>query len=40
MQDAFVLPMAALILTAAVFGDVHGRKRVYQAGLAFSALVR
>lgn len=37
VQDAFVLPMAALILTAGVFGDVHGRKKVYQAGLAFSA---
>ncbi|WP_244202295.1 MFS transporter [Streptomyces diastatochromogenes] len=38
VQDAFVLPMAALILTAGVFGDVHGRKKVYQAGLAFSAM--
>ncbi|BBC33969.1 hypothetical protein SGFS_052630 [Streptomyces graminofaciens] len=35
---AFVLPMAALILTAGVFGDVHGRKKVFQAGLAFSGL--
>ncbi|POX58084.1 hypothetical protein C3492_40090 [Streptomyces sp. Ru62] len=33
VQDAFVLPMAAFILTAGVFGDVHGRKRVFQAGL-------
>ncbi|MFJ9821829.1 MFS transporter [Streptomyces sp. NPDC101151] len=38
VSDAFVLPMAALILTAGVFGDVHGRKKVYQAGLALSAL--
>jgi len=38
VSDAFVLPMAALILTAGVFGDVHGRKKVFQAGLAFSAL--
>jgi EmrB/QacA subfamily drug resistance transporter len=38
VTDAFVLPMAALILTAGVFGDVHGRKKVYQAGLAFSGL--
>lgn len=37
VSDAFVLPMAALILTAGVFGDVHGRKKVYQAGLVFSA---
>ncbi|MGW2741211.1 MFS transporter [Streptomyces sp. NPDC001450] len=38
VTDAFVLPMAALILTAGVFGDVHGRKKVYQAGLALSGL--
>lgn len=36
VQDAFVLPMAALILTAGVVGDVHGRKKVYQAGLVFA----
>lgn len=36
VQDAFVLPMAAFILTAGVFGDVHGRKRVFQAGLVLS----
>ncbi|MFI8232582.1 DHA2 family efflux MFS transporter permease subunit [Streptomyces sp. NPDC085900] len=38
VQDAFVLPMAAFILTAGVFGDVHGRKKVFQAGLFFSAV--
>lgn len=38
VQDAFVLPMAAFILTAGVFGDVHGRKKVFQAGLLFSAV--
>ena len=38
ISDAFVLPMAALILTAGVFGDVHGRKKVFQAGLAFAAI--
>lgn len=37
VQVAFVLPMAALILTAGVFGDVHGRKRVFQAGLLLAA---
>lgn len=37
VQDAFVLPMAAFILTAGVFGEVHGRKKVFQAGLLFSA---
>ncbi|MET7644380.1 MFS transporter [Streptomyces sp. NPDC005426] len=38
VQDAFVLPMAAFILTAGVVGDVYGRKKVFQAGLLFSAV--
>lgn len=38
VQDAFVLPMAAFILTAGVVGDVHGRKKVFLAGLLFSAV--
>ncbi|UUU36883.1 MFS transporter [Streptomyces sp. CA-210063] len=38
VTTAFVLPVAALILTAGVFGDVHGRKKVFQAGLGFCAL--
>ncbi|MEV6162136.1 MFS transporter [Streptomyces sp. NPDC052052] len=38
VQDAFVLPVAALILTAGVFGVVHGAKKVYQAGLALCAV--
>ncbi|MFF2631156.1 MFS transporter [Kitasatospora griseola] len=38
VSDAFVLPMAALILTTGVWGDVHGRKRVFQAGMAFCTL--
>ncbi|MFG3133235.1 MFS transporter [Streptomyces tendae] len=33
VTSSFVLPVAALILTAGVFGDVHGRKKVFQAGL-------
>lgn len=37
VQDAFVLPMAAFILTAGVFGDVHGRRKVYLAGLLLTA---
>lgn len=37
VTDAFVLPMAAFILTAGVMGAVHGRKRVFQAGLLCSA---
>ncbi|WP_433341672.1 DHA2 family efflux MFS transporter permease subunit [Micromonospora sp. CA-111912] len=38
VSDAFVLPVAALILTAGVFSDVHGRKKVYQVGLALCAV--
>jgi len=38
VQDAFVLPMAAFILTAGVFGDVHGRRKVYLTGLVLSTL--
>ncbi|MGW2383121.1 MFS transporter [Streptomyces sp. NPDC001658] len=38
VTDAFVLPMAALILTAGVLGDVHGRKQVLQGGLVLSGL--
>ncbi|MGW2330274.1 MFS transporter [Streptomyces sp. NPDC001700] len=37
VQSAFQLPMAAFILTAGVFGDVHGRKKVYLAGLVLAA---
>ncbi|WP_240649485.1 MFS transporter [Streptomyces sp. Z26] len=37
VQSAFILPMAALILTAGVVGSVHGRKRTYVAGMLFSA---
>lgn len=37
VTDAFVLPVAALILTAGVFADVRGRKKVYQVGLALCA---
>ncbi|MFD3732058.1 hypothetical protein [Streptomyces sp. NPDC058632] len=29
--------MAALILTAGVFGDVHGREKLYQVGMTLSA---
>lgn len=33
VSDALVIPMAALILSAGVFGDVHGRRKVFLAGL-------
>lgn len=34
VSDAYTIPMAALILSFGVIGDVHGRKRVYLGGLA------
>lgn len=37
VQDAFVLPVAAFVLTAGVFGDVHGRRRVFLSGLLLAA---
>ncbi|WP_234048669.1 MFS transporter [Streptomyces liliifuscus] len=36
VSSAFQLPMAAFILSAGVFGDVHGRKKVYLTGLALA----
>jgi len=33
VSDALVIPMAALTLSAGVFGDVHGRRKVRLAGL-------
>jgi len=33
VSDALVIPMVALILSAGVFGDVHGRRKVFLAGL-------
>ena len=36
--DAFVLPLAAFILTAGTVADIHGRKRVLLGGLALLAI--
>jgi MFS family permease len=38
VQDAFVLPMAAMILSVGVFGDVHGRRKVFQARLVLASI--
>lgn len=38
VSDALVIPMAALILSAGVFGDVHGRRKVFLAGLMATAV--
>lgn len=37
VSDALVIPMAAFILSAGVFGDVHGRRKVFLAGLTLTA---
>ncbi|GIF47318.1 MFS transporter [Asanoa ferruginea] len=34
---SYVIPMAAVILSAGVFGDLHGRRRVFLIGMALTA---
>jgi EmrB/QacA subfamily drug resistance transporter len=36
VSDAYIIPMAATILSAGVFGDLHGRRRVYLLGMALT----
>lgn len=38
VSDAYIIPMAATILSAGVFGDLHGRRRVYLLGMALTVL--
>lgn len=38
ISDAYVIPMAAMVLSAGVFGDVHGRRRVYLIGIVLTVL--
>lgn len=38
VTDAYIIPMAAAILSAGVFGDLHGRRRVYVIGMALTVL--
>lgn len=38
VSDAYIIPMAATILSAGVFGDLHGRRRVYLFGIALTVL--
>ncbi|MCS0599705.1 MFS transporter [Streptomyces sp. LP11] len=37
ITDAFILPMAAFILTFGLLGDLYGRKKVFLSGLGFFA---
>src|SRR3954454_24116765 len=38
VTDAYIIPMAAAILSAGVFGDLHGRRRVYVVGMGFTVV--
>jgi MFS family permease len=38
VSDAYIIPMAAMILSAGVFGDLHGRRRVFLIGMAMTVL--
>ncbi|WP_406297819.1 MFS transporter [Embleya sp. NBC_00888] len=38
ISDIFILPMAALILTFGLIGDLYGRKKAFLAGLALLAI--
>lgn len=38
ISDGYIIPMAAMILSAGVFGDIHGRRRVYLIGMALTVL--
>jgi EmrB/QacA subfamily drug resistance transporter len=38
ISDAYIIPMAATILSAGVFGDLHGRRRVYLLGMTLTLI--
>ncbi|MDN4175539.1 MFS transporter [Nocardioides sp. SOB77] len=38
VSDAYVIPMAAAVLSAGVFGDILGRRRVFLSGLLLTVL--
>ncbi|WP_081691214.1 MFS transporter [Conexibacter woesei] len=38
VTDAYIIPMAAAILSAGVFGDLHGRRKVYVVGMALTVV--
>jgi EmrB/QacA subfamily drug resistance transporter len=38
VTDAYIIPMAAMILSAGAFGDIHGRRRVFLIGMTATAL--
>lgn len=38
VSDAYVIPMAAAVLSAGVFGDLFGRRRIYVLGMGLTVL--
>lgn len=38
VTDAYIVPMAAAVLSAGVFGDIYGRRRVFTLGLVLAAM--
>ena len=38
VSDSYIIPMAATILSAGAFGDLHGRRRVYLTGMALTVI--
>lgn len=38
ISDAYVIPMAAAVLSAGVFGDLYGRRRIYLIGMALTVV--
>jgi EmrB/QacA subfamily drug resistance transporter len=38
VTDSYIIPMAAAILSAGVFGDLHGRRRVYVIGMGLTVI--
>ena len=36
VSDSYIIPMAAMVLSAGVFGDLHGRRRVFLVGMALT----
>jgi MFS family permease len=38
VSDSYIIPMAATILSAGAFGDLHGRRRVFLTGMALTVV--
>lgn len=38
VSDGYIIPMAAAVLSAGVFGDLHGRRRVFSIGMVLTVI--